>query len=59
MRSFLEALSSNDVTAWCDSLYRRKLCLLGFLGDELFGALNKFSQKATSRGRTPLPLRHL
>jgi hypothetical protein len=56
--TFFEALSSNNISTWCDSLYRRKMCLLGFLGDELFGALNKLSQTATSRGRAPLPLCH-
>ena len=35
------------------------MCLLGFLGNELFGPLNKLSQQTSSRGRAPLSLRCL
>ena len=53
LRSFFEALSSNNIHNWCNSLFRRKMCLLGFLGDELFGPMNKLSQQTSSRGRAP------
>ena len=59
LRSFFEALSSNNVHNWCNSLFRRKMCLLGFLGDELFGPMNKLSQQTSSWGRAPLSLRCL
>jgi hypothetical protein len=59
LRSFFEALSSNSIHTWCNSLFRRKMCLLGFLGDELFGPLNKLSQRTSSRGRAPPSLRLL
>ena len=35
------------------------MCLLGFLGDEIFGPMNKLSQQTSSRGRAPLSLRCL
>ena len=56
LRSFFEALASKIITTWCDSLYRRHMCLMGFLGDELFGPLNVTYRRASLRGKAPLHL---